>query len=375
MVKYHDKIFMSQISVFFCLSLSLIPSHSKAFDFSPDLDSIVANIPDSLTFKTTDIASYINFHFSNVESKTKAIYFWIANNMTYDETDNREWIYSDEVDDFIHHAFINRKGKCQAFAELFKDLCGTTGVQAEVISGLAVSFDRTLEKHAWIAFLDSTTWKLIDPTFAAGYELNDEFVRNYDESYFSIEPSDLIKSHYPYDPIWQLLEYPVNFSEFYHKDFESRFQRDSFSFEDSIEGLKHDGNLQALISVKRRIESYSDGFALIEQYVGYLEENIKTLEHQNSVETFNHYVNDYNSGIQTFNYLKNEINQANTNSIRQNDLLVDLKQLFSNLEHTHTQLKSLVAVEEKLVWSIILLKYELRKLISQIEIVIDELEF
>ena len=42
-----------------------------------------------------------------------------------------------------------------------------------------------------------------------------------DDDYFMMKPEKAIKSHMPFDPLWQFLNYPITSTEFYEDEFEN----------------------------------------------------------------------------------------------------------------------------------------------------------
>ena len=54
----------------------------------------------------------------------------------------------------------------------------------------------------------------MDPTWGAGFIKDSEFIKRLSFDYFEMLPGKAIKSHMPFDPLWQLSEYPINNEQF-----------------------------------------------------------------------------------------------------------------------------------------------------------------
>src|SRR4029077_3289564 len=68
--------------------------------------------------------------------------------------------------------------------------------------------------HAWNAVKIDGHWQLVDTTWGAGALLGKEFKKKYNEYYFLTPPEQLVLTHLPNDPQWQLSETPVQPEEF-----------------------------------------------------------------------------------------------------------------------------------------------------------------
>jgi transglutaminase/protease-like cytokinesis protein 3 len=168
-------------------------------------------IPDSLTKNTTDIANYISTNFYSKSDKIRAIFIWIASNISYDLENIFTIDFNETIEEKISKPLITRKGICGNYAALFTDICLKVGIESYVISGYTKQYGYVSNlSHAWnAAFIDST-WFLFDPTWGAGYVNNDKFFRKINNNWFKVKPNQFIKDHIPFDYLWQFLDYPIN---------------------------------------------------------------------------------------------------------------------------------------------------------------------
>ena len=147
------------------------------------------------------------------------IFYWIASNITYDTVAYFSKHYQDQSAEGV---FQTKRGVCAGYATLYKYLCDQLQMPCEVINGCAkdYAFDGPEEaafenNHAWNAVEIDAHWYLVESTWGAGH-LNDrqEFDRELTSYYFLPRPDEMISHHLPEDDRWQLLEKPLNKSQF-----------------------------------------------------------------------------------------------------------------------------------------------------------------
>ena len=61
---------------------------------------------------------------------------------------------------------------------------------------------------------------LYDETWASG-KVDSIFHKEYDSKWNNIDPQEMIKTHMPFDPVWQLLSEPINYEQFKYSTFKS----------------------------------------------------------------------------------------------------------------------------------------------------------
>jgi len=62
--------------------------------------------------------------------------------------------------------------------------------------------------HSWNAVHIDGSWFLLDCHWATRHDDTDDVKYDYDDFYFLTDPGEMIFSHFPKDPAWQLLETP-----------------------------------------------------------------------------------------------------------------------------------------------------------------------
>ncbi len=266
------------------------------------IDKLALQIPDSLAQTTAGIAGYINSNFDNPADKSRAAFIWIAKNIQYDVENMFALNFAQNTAEIVDKVLKTRKGICRHYAELFNDIARQTGIRTYVISGYTrqQGFVDYLP-HAWCAGLIDSTWYLFDPTWGSGYLQNSKFVRKVNNYYFKTQPGHLIKSHMPFDPLWQFLNYPLTNQEFYEGKFKLDKSRPFFNFIDTLSRHENEADIGRLISANNRIERNGVKNALI---FNELQDNRREIEYYHNkvmVETYNMAANSYNEGVNQLN--------------------------------------------------------------------------
>lgn len=190
--------------------------------------------------------------------KAKAIYMWLTENIKYDTTYR---VYNADT------AWDRREGVCQAYCELFYRIGMAVGLDVRIISGKSKRADGQLAKdeHCWVAVnvssviikehlypesitfyeykseepkfpstrgLGRQTAILIDPTWGAGSVKNGKFEKNTNKNvWFDVEPEWFIFTHFPENPVDQLLDaHRVSYQQFMKLPYMNK-QHENFGFE------------------------------------------------------------------------------------------------------------------------------------------------
>lgn len=166
------------------------------------------------------LAKYLVRNRATNYEKVRAIARWVADRIQYDV----EGLNSGNLGDNSALAVLkNRKAVCEGYANLFLELCKSGKVEAIKISGLARSKEYTATlggkrlagvPHSWNATKIDGRWRLLDVTWSAGDLRDGKTVKEFDEYYFLPSHKELIFTHFPNDPTWQLLSRAVTLKEF-----------------------------------------------------------------------------------------------------------------------------------------------------------------
>ena len=149
----------------------------------------------------------------------RALYAWEAKNVDY----NTEGAHHPKQNNTTASAALNtRITTHEGYANLFKTMCDMAQINCVIIKGLA-KFSPTdigelgkWNDHTWNAVEINGVWYPIDVTWGAGYTDRrfKEFTRSYTDAWFIPNKELFALSHYPKDKKWQLLDTPINKSNF-----------------------------------------------------------------------------------------------------------------------------------------------------------------
>lgn len=215
----------------------LISNLCSAQDFS-EVDRRIAQY-ERYT-KVEDLANQINNDFSEDLDQVRAVFTWLAKNIRYDLAEfynprqrAYQFRYSTEVekerklqalkDKLVAQAFLTKKGVCEEYAQSFKKVCDLLGIEAEVITGYVRNSASEINRipnrtnHAWNAVKIDDKWMMLDATWAAGYEMNGQWKRAFNDYYFDIPKTHFFKTHFPEQSIWVLRFGRMTLRDFYNQ--------------------------------------------------------------------------------------------------------------------------------------------------------------
>lgn len=271
---------------------------------------------------TQDIAQYINQRYSGEVDKVRVIYHWVINNISYNSDSSRIINAGIDPDAKITVAFKRRKGVCENFSAIFNDICRRSGLVSEVINGYTQQSNGVDNvAHSWNAVQVNNVWHLFDPTWD---EKNDT-----QPIYFMVSPKDFIRTHIPFDPLWQLLEYPIQHEQFYKNNFSRNSKTPYFNFEDSITAYRQMDSLHQLKSAIARIEKMGmPNKRVIENYI-LLKSHLEMIYQEEEVTNYDLAMADLNDATQNLNEFIHWRNEP-SNSVRTHDSLRDILNLVDN---------------------------------------------
>lgn len=300
------------ILVFILVTQTIYAQKTIVNKFS-EIDKKALQIPDSLTKNTNLIASYITANFSTDSDKSRAIFIWVASNIQYDIDNLFAINFYEKLEDKIAKPLSTRKGICENYASLFTDICLKSGLQSFVIEGYTKQNGFTdYIPHAWSATLIDNSWFLFDPTWGSGYVNGGKFFKKINNEYYKASPTTIIKSHIPFDYLWQFVNYPVTNQEFYEGKTQQNNTKQFFNFKDSLQVYQKQSYIDQLISTVYRVEKNGIKNSLLFDRLRHLKIEIENDRQATSVNLYNSAVADYNDGINGFNDFINYRNKQFT---------------------------------------------------------------
>jgi len=322
--------------IVFCNNNAVLPQSADDFLL---VDQCMLQIPTSSTLSTTQIANYINKNFEKQTDKSRAIYIWITTNISYDTKQTKIFYNPDDYADLIKNTLATRKGVCMNYALLFNDIASKTGIKTFLVFGYTKQYEKIdIVNHVWCAAQIDSSWFLFDPTWGAGYVQKGTFIRKLNNDYFKMTPQKSIKSHMPFDPLWQLSDYPITNQEFYCENLPDNKTRPYFNYRDSLAMHEQSSELERAISSARRIKRNGVVNSLISNRLQNIYEKIEYYEYEKTMNTIGTAVKYYNSSIENLNNVIENLNNKQ-------GLVTNYKELRNMLD---LAANSLIMSEEKI---------------------------
>lgn len=304
--------------VFFLFNIGI----SFAADYSK-IDKQSETVPSNLR-TPKEIARYLTKNLTSPFDKSRAIFYWIAHNIRYDvEKLNTNYTYNDSQE-LVDEVLLHRKGVCSNYSALFKALCQSVGIESYIVDGyIRQNGKLMLIGHSWNAVKIDHHFYNVDATWAAGYLEKGKFIQHFRDADFMILPAEFIKTHIPFDPIWQFSTNPISFKDFDSNNFENRDKSLYFNFIDSIKIIATLNPLEELKREKMRIIHCGISNKLVNQVIIYLTSNIESEELGIEAIKFNRAVRLFNEGVLVFNKCISTLNNSTLSSTKPNHRLME----------------------------------------------------
>ena len=304
------------ISLFVFFKLTL-----KAQDFNNySYAARAVNIPDAETYSTSSIANYIQANYTTDKEKLGAIYTWITSNIRYNKDSMYYSFWGEDPERKLSSVLKTRKGACENFASLFTRIATKCGFPSYLVKGYTkMGGSVNWTGHGWSAVYVDNEWLFCDPTWDAGFSTATH--------YFLVPPSQFIESHMPFDPLWQLLEYPIS-----HKEFRQGFTRgqkeERFNYIDSVKSYFLLDTLQQMESISRRMKRAGMENEELRTWYAYNEMKIFIVYQEKDMNVFNAAVADLNKAKKLFN----DFIQFRNNHFQPSKMDAEISLLFDSVE-------------------------------------------
>ncbi len=173
------------------------------------IDRHALKAPDSLARNFPALVAYLIRPAQTETEKARSLYTWLTHYLAYDQSaSNQGRRINQSLEDIIRR----KRGTCFDYAQLYQAMCREAGLNGRVISGyarprLSTPVPARSPDHAWNAVQIDGTWQLVDATWG---NAKDEWRQTYGRDYFLPPPELFVLNHLPANPIWQLLDAPVD---------------------------------------------------------------------------------------------------------------------------------------------------------------------
>ncbi|MBK6379890.1 MAG: hypothetical protein IPF72_09225 [Chitinophagaceae bacterium] len=210
------------LSALFTILVFNASAQTNGRDFNA-IDAYVKSLGplDSISMGT--INNVVSNKFTDKIDKARAIYYWIAHNITYDVKSTRN---NNKLKNTPADVLLTRKATGIGFANLFQDMCSSADIRCLTVDGFVKYNTQQIgEKdeeinHSWAVVQlgqSPEDWYYVDPAFGSGY-LNaemKEFTKAYTDAYFFTEKETFNLQHFPDNQAWKLGSAPKNKGDFF----------------------------------------------------------------------------------------------------------------------------------------------------------------
>lgn len=300
--------------------------------FSADyskIDKHAESVPSNLT-NVKDITRYLTKNLNSPTDKVRAIYYWMAHAIRYDISKMNSNLTYTDPQQLVDEVLRTRKGVCANYSALFNACCQSAEIQSYIIEGYTRQYDKiSMLAHSWNAVNINGRFYCIDVTWAAGFVSGNIYTHRFRDNFFMIEPDEFIKTHMPFDPIWQFSNNPITHREFESGDFSKLTSTSTFHFYDSITVQNGLNLTEKLMRENQRILKYGLTNSMIRTKVLQNKQEITTEKYNTAVNIFNAGVNKYND------YIRYKNKQFNNLSLKDDEILELLsssRQLFESAD-------------------------------------------
>jgi hypothetical protein len=266
------------------------------------VDAQAMRIPDTVTFDVNKFALYLQQHFKAPQEKVRATYHWICSNIRY-RTDSMYLSNWGDAPMLRANATLQRRsGLCDHYAGLMALLLLQCNIKAVVVSGYTIGGNGiNFTGHSWVAVQSGANWLLCDPTWDAG---------STDYRYYLVTPQTFIETHFPFDPLWQLLPEPQPFAGFGKKRLPKNVNQLPVDVNAAVAAFLQLDTLAQLNAAAARM--LAAGFVNDKHKTWYDYNRMKTaiVNEELEIEKYNQVTNTYNSAVKHFNWLRQNQNNG-----------------------------------------------------------------
>lgn len=284
--------------------LLLLGVTAKTQVFYTKIDKKAKEVPDTLN-TIPEIVDYLCEGVQNDRKKLRAFYVYLAEHIHYDYALLEGDVYQNS-EEMIYTLMTEKRGVCQHYAEAFQAMCNRIGVKSYVVSGYTYDDRGRLMDvgHSWNAVYINGEYRLIDACWASGYTRAGRIRHKFNDKYFLKTPEQFIKTHIPYDPLFQFLTYPLTHYDVKIHDYANLNLVGDFNIKDSLAVYDRLPRLDQLSSSLRRIKQCgleNDNTLhyclLIYEQINYCNYNLALNKLNACIDEYNKYVEHKQNGF------------------------------------------------------------------------------
>ena len=220
-------------------TLAMIPGVLFAQSYS-EVDEFAQSVKYNQDYKKT--ATTLAAPYTKQTQKARAIFSWIAYHFKYDDRQYEQYqkdsgdriTYStqeelerkqqERIEKKIEAAMRKKRGVCQDLTWLYQAMLKEVGIKSEFVTGYSRNNPAQMgrvpkdARHAWNAIQIDGQWGLCDLTWSIS------MFEPRGDDFFLMLPEDFLKSHYPEEEKWQLVDTSISLEQwsnrlYYHKSY------------------------------------------------------------------------------------------------------------------------------------------------------------
>ena len=253
-------------------------------------DSVALAAPEAAGRSVSSLVAYLKQHLSTDDQLARAIYTWVSRNIKY----NVYITYtsrSEEANETkeIQKILSERKGICQDYALLFKAQAKEAGMAAYVFINGYNRIDGALlpDLYEWFAAKVNGKLYMFDPTWGAGFVENYQFIPSPNHRFCKLLPDTLLKTHMPFDPMFQFRERPLSYEEFDTGVVDEQRSVPVFYWADTLALYARQDTLERLASARQRMLSNGRSNDLVYYMLELTSNNIRIAGYQKILNAYN----------------------------------------------------------------------------------------
>jgi hypothetical protein len=207
-MKKYGQLLLLSISVLFFSNVNAQTNSAEYIQINEYVKSL--GTLDTLNMGT--IAYTVTKKFTDNQEKVRAIFDWIAYNISFDCKAARANDNEKNTADII---LKTRKATASGYAALFQDMCSVVKIRCLTVDGYGKRLNEEIgEKpdqfnHTWAVVQlgqSPETWHYVDPTWGAGYT-DDKvitYTKKFNDNYFFANKAIFNSHHFPDNTAWLL---------------------------------------------------------------------------------------------------------------------------------------------------------------------------
>lgn len=218
---------MNTLQKITCIVLSIMvcvtANAQKAGRDFKEVDEYVKKLGKMDTMNMGTIATLLTKKFEDKTDKARAIFVWIANNISYDFKNARSGNNDKNSSTLV---LQNRKGLGVGYANLYQDMCSVAGIRCLTVDGYVkftseqIGDTKTEINHTWnVVQLGQSpdAWYYVDACRGAGYSDADfkSFTPAFNDEYFFATLRIFNWEHCPDNEAWYLGPRPKGKKDFF----------------------------------------------------------------------------------------------------------------------------------------------------------------